>query len=467
MDTSTADGICRVTVLTPGGRTDLALPSDVVLADLYPEILRRTGQRGPAGAPPGWLLLRRDGSALDGSRTLAAQRVLDGELLRLRPFAEALPPVVHDDVAEAIAAAATGGHRWAADPRRAAGLAGGGLLLVLLALVLWYADPVRHDMHGLPGILAGIAGTVTAGVAAVRARVHGDVPTATASGIAALPLLLVAGSGLVGAGAGQGPGRLQLLLGCVIVLVASALLAVLVRPGDAPFVAAALASGTGILASFAAVLTQAAPASVAAVCAVAAIGAMAFLPALTARLVRLPTGQPVPGGRDEPVDGARIAATVRRGHHVLLGLLGGCAATVLACGAALGFAHSGWARTLALACGLAALLRSRIHRRPEQRACLAAAGAGTVVLLLLGLALDPATGGVQSELRTVWLAAGVAAGAALVFGLSLPGRRHGRAAPLLLGRLLDLAEGVVLLSLLPLCLAVLGGYAAVRSLTGG
>ena len=67
----------------------------------------------------------------------------------------------------------------------------------------------------------------------------------------------------------------------------------------------------------------------------------------------------------------------------------------------------------------------------------------------------------------MWLAAGVAAGAALVFGLSLPGRRHGRAAPLLLGRLLDLAEGVVLLSLLPLCLAVLGGYAAVRSLTGG
>lgn len=85
-------GFCRITVVAPDGRIDVALPEDIPVADLHPEILRLSGQSPEAGAPVGYHLVRRDGTVLDSARSLAAQRILDGELLSLRPFAESLPP---------------------------------------------------------------------------------------------------------------------------------------------------------------------------------------------------------------------------------------------------------------------------------------------------------------------------------------------------------------------------------------
>lgn len=85
-------GFCRVTVVAPDSRVDVALPEDIPVADLYPEILRLSGQSPAQGAPVGYHLVRRDGTVLDSGRTLAGLRVLDGELLSLRPFSESLPP---------------------------------------------------------------------------------------------------------------------------------------------------------------------------------------------------------------------------------------------------------------------------------------------------------------------------------------------------------------------------------------
>lgn len=92
MSTTAATGFCRVTVVAPDSRIDVALPEDIPVADIHPEILRLTGQTQTAGTPTGYHLVRRDGTVLDGARTLVAQRVLDGEVLSLRPFAESLPP---------------------------------------------------------------------------------------------------------------------------------------------------------------------------------------------------------------------------------------------------------------------------------------------------------------------------------------------------------------------------------------
>lgn len=156
MSTTAATGFCRVTVVAPDSRIDVALPEDIAVADVYPEILRLTGQTQPAGTPTGYHLVRRDGSVLDGARTLAAQQVLDGEVLSLRPFAQSLPPAVYDDVSDAVASAVTRDrHLWSDELLRGAGLVGGVLLLVLMGFVLWFADPIRHDMHSLPGIIAG------------------------------------------------------------------------------------------------------------------------------------------------------------------------------------------------------------------------------------------------------------------------------------------------------------------------
>ncbi|MEW2181372.1 EsaB/YukD family protein, partial [Streptomyces sp. NPDC005406] len=107
MSTTAATGFCRVTVVAPDRRIDVALPEDLAVADICPEIVRLTGRTQAVAVPAGHHLVRRDGTVLDGARTLADQRVLDGEILSLRPFAESLPPAVFDDVSDAVASALT------------------------------------------------------------------------------------------------------------------------------------------------------------------------------------------------------------------------------------------------------------------------------------------------------------------------------------------------------------------------
>ncbi|GAA2725755.1 MULTISPECIES: type VII secretion integral membrane protein EccD [Streptomyces] len=477
MSTPATTGFCRVTVVAPDSRIDVALPEDLPVADVHPEILRLTGQTQPPGTPTGYHLVRRDGTVLDSARTLAEQRVVDGEILALRPFAESLPPAVHDDVCDAVAAAVTRDRAlWDTRLLRGAGLLAGALLLVLTGFALWCADPVRHDMHGLPGIVAAAVALTLVALAGVRARVYRDGGSAVALGLAAVPHLLIAGSGILGPAAGEGTGRLQFLLGCATVLVASVVLTALTPSGDAPFVATVVASATGVLATFGAILTGAAPAGVAAVCAVTAIGALAFLPALSARVARLPIGYAAPraaaaddldapsgGAGSEPVDAERIAAQARRGHELLLGLVGGCAAVVTGAGAVLAFSSGPWARALALAAGLAMLLRARLFRYTAQVAAVLGAGLAVLALLVLGLALNPPAG--SSDVRTIWLTAAVAAVAALLTGVGLIVPRKGLSP--FWGRVSDVAESVFLLSLVPLCLAVLDVYATARGLTGG
>ncbi|MFF3059676.1 type VII secretion integral membrane protein EccD [Streptomyces sp. NPDC057909] len=492
MSTTAATGFCRVTVVAPDSRIDVALPEDIAVADIYPEILRLTGQTQAAGHPTGYHLVRRDGTVLDGARTLAAQQVLDGELLSLRPFAQSLPPAVFDDVSDAVASAVTRDrHLWSDELLRGAGLLGGVLLLVLMGFVLWFADPVRHDMHSLPGIIAGSAGLLLTAFAGVRARVYGDRATAVALGLGALPLVLIAGSGIIGPDAGQGPGRLQFLLGCVAVLVASVVLVALTPSGDAPFVAATFVATVGTLATFVAILTGVSATGTAAVCAPVALGLVAFLPGLSARFARLPIGyaspRTAPGGYDDsfadpnaspepegvPVDANRIAAQARRGHEMLLGLVGGCAAVVVGSAAVLGFSGNVWGRLLALAAGLAMLLRARLFRYTSQVACVLVAGIGAIALLVLGLSLNPPADLMRElarygdsgslNIRTVWLSAAVAAGAALLTAIGLIIPRKGLSP--FWGRLLDLTESALLLSLVPLCLAVLDVFARARALT--
>jgi type VII secretion integral membrane protein EccD len=259
-------GFCRVTIVAPDSRVDMALPDDVPVADLYPEILRLSRQTPAEGAPVGYHLVRRDGTVLDSSRSFAAQRILDGELLTLRPFSESLPPAVVDDVSEAVASAVSRDRSlWDGDLTRVAGLVGGGVLPALLAFVAWTADP-RHDMHSLPGVLAGVAGLLLVVLGCVRARVYDDRTAAVALGLGALPNVGVAGSGLLSLSDGQGIGKLQFLLACAAVLVASVVLTLCSPRGDGPFVAFAVASGLGLLTSFAALLGSWTPAETAALC---------------------------------------------------------------------------------------------------------------------------------------------------------------------------------------------------------
>ncbi|MFJ5710982.1 type VII secretion integral membrane protein EccD [Streptomyces sp. NPDC093105] len=475
-------GFCRITVVAPDGRVDVALPEDVALADLYPEVLRLSGQTPAPGAPVGYHLVRRDGTVLDGSRSLSAQRILDGELLSLRPFAESLPPAVFDDVSDAVASAVSKDRTlWSDALMRGAGLFGGATLLVLLAFVLWTAEP-RHDMHGLAGILAGVTAVLLLALAAVRARVYDDRGSAVALGTGAMTNAAVAGSGLLALTEGQGIGKLQFLLACTAVLVCAVILTIVSPGGDGPFVAFAFASAVGMLVGFAAILTELTPAETAAVCAPFAVGALAFLPGLSTRFARLPIGFEPPrttvggyGSEAEPqgpVDAVRIAAQARRGHELLVGLVGGCALVAVGSAAVLGFSDTVWGQLLALATGVAMLMRAHLFRYTAQVGCALAAGLGSLVLLGLGLALNPPTelllaalkgDGTALDIRTVWLSAAIAGVAALLTAIGLIVPRKG-VTPFW-GRFLEIAETFVLLTLLPLCLAVFDVYHSIRALT--
>ncbi|MCZ7457639.1 type VII secretion integral membrane protein EccD [Streptomyces sp. WMMC940] len=475
-------GFCRITVVAPDGRVDVALPEDIPLADLYPEILRLSGQSPAEGAPVGYHLVRRDGTVLDSARSLISQRILDGELLSLRPFADSLPPAVFDDVSDAVASAVARDRTlWTDGLMRGAGLFGGSVLLVLLAFVLWSADP-RHDTHGLPGVLAAVAGVLLLALACVRARVYADRGAAVALGIGSMANAAVAGAGLLPVASGQGVGRLQFLLACAAVLVASVILMMVAPGGDGPFVAFAFAAAVGTLVTFVAIMTGMEPPETAAVCSPLAVGALAFLPGLSTRFARLPVGfepprtavggygaDPAPQG---PVDAERIAAQARRGHELLVGLVGGCALLAVGSAAVLGFSDDVWGRLLALATGIAMLMRAHLFRYTAQVGCALAAGLGSLVLLGLGLSLNPPAellaaalkgDGAGLDIRTVWLSAAVAAVGAVIIAIGLIVPRKG-VTPFW-GRFLEIAETFVLLTLVPLCLAVFGVYHSIRALT--
>ncbi|WP_367326130.1 type VII secretion integral membrane protein EccD [Streptomyces sp. HUAS ZL42] len=476
-------GFCRVTIVAPDSRIDVALPDDIPVADIYPEILRLSQQSPAEGAPVGYHLVRRDGTVLDSSRSFAAQRILDGELLTLRPFSESLPPAVFDDVSEAVASAVTRERTlWSGDLTRAAGLVGGGVLPTLLAFVAWTGDP-RHDMHSLPGVLAAVAGVLLVVLACIRARIYDDRASAVALGLGALPNVAVAGSGLLPLTDGQGIGKLQFLLACAAVLLASVLLTLCSPSGDGPFVAFVFASAIGVLATFGALLADWTPSEVGALCAPVAVGALAFLPSLSMRFARLPIGFDPPNtaprsayGADpapqEPVDAERVAARARRGHELLVGLVGGCAVTAVAASAVLGFSDGVWAQLLALVTGVALVMRAHLFRYTAQVAPVLAAGLASLVLLGLGLALNPPHAVIRDaltgdrtdlDIRTVWLVAVIAAVAALVTAIGLIVSRGGLTP--FWGRFLEIAEGFVLLTLVPLALAVFDVYATARAMT--
>ncbi|GHC89310.1 type VII secretion integral membrane protein EccD [Streptomyces flavofungini] len=481
-------GFCRVTIVAPDSRIDVALPDDIPVADIYPEVLRLSRQSPAEGAPVGYHLVRRDGAVLDSARSFAAQRILDGELLTLRPFSASLPPAVYDDVSDAVASAVTSDRTlWNGDLTRAAGLIGGAVLPVLLAFVTWTAEP-RHDMHSFPGVLAAVAGLLLLTFACVRARVYDDRAAAVALGLGALPNLAVAGSGLLPLTDGHGIGRLQFLLACAAVLVASVVLTLVSPRGDGPFVAFVCASAIGLLAVFAAALWRMEAVETAALCAPLAVGALAFLPGLAMRFARLPIGFASPHaarptyGADldpdadrapqDPVDADRIAAQARRGHELLIGLVGGCALVSVGAAAVLGFSDNGWGQLLALATGVAMLMRAQLFRYTAQVAATLAAGLACLVLLGVGRCLNPSDNLMRDalngdtaalDLRTIWLVAAIAAAAVLCTAIGLITARSG-VTPFW-GRFVEIAEVFVLLTLVPLTLAVFDVYASARAMT--
>ncbi|MGH3416195.1 MAG: type VII secretion integral membrane protein EccD, partial [Actinocrinis sp.] len=238
-------GFCRITVVAPNVRVDVALPEDVPLAELLPDVLRMADQWQSEGAHAGFVLARMDGAELDTGMSFAAQGVRNGDLLYLRPATETLPPPVYDDVVDAIAQSVSDNTRmWGARNFRQIGLTGGAVLLGLGVWVLWTSD----DPHGMPAFVAGVMALLLTVFGGLRSRVYGDHVGGAVLGGAAVPYAFLAGLGILPIDHGAWLGRSHFIVGCSVVLVLAVIGAILQEEHDEAYLAAAIAAAVGAVA---------------------------------------------------------------------------------------------------------------------------------------------------------------------------------------------------------------------------
>lgn len=441
---------CRLTVLAPRTRVDVALPVDVPVADLVPMLLELVGEpRGNGWQPVPWRLSGAAGGSLPVAATLEELAVPDGEMLRLAPVSLPPPAPVFDDPVDALATSA-------ADVPALGGRFGAGAVLVVAAAA---AAICAAPGPGSPSstVVAGLAAVAALWAAfwlarrpppapdAARTAALVAVPAAAAAGWTALPPMaggLLAHLLLAVAAAGVAATVAQV----VVRVVAPALIAVVV---------AAVVIGGGLIGMRIGATPQAATAAIAAL----AIVVGPLLPRAAIRLAGLP--RPVVPGDPDPGDGglspAELADRAALARGYLGGLAGGCAVAVSAGAvvtAALDSATGGWVGTAFAAAAVTALgLRSRGYAdAAPARTTLAAALAGGIgVAIVLGLVAGAASWTALAML--VICAAGVLA----------QGRATSPISPVT-RRMIDMVEGVLVVTAVPLALGAMGVYEIVRGL---
>jgi type VII secretion integral membrane protein EccD len=455
------EGLARITVRAPRRRVDLAVPHQVPLAELLPDLLRRAGEAAdgydPSAVPPvgGWILRRGDGTPLTGDTALAHQGVRDGDVLYLVPGGLAWPEPVYDDVVEEIAADARAhGRPWDAGAARVAALVAAAA--VLLAGAGLVATPGWSGAAGLAAFVA--AGLLLTG--GLVSRALGDGVTGAVAGGLAGPYAAVAGWQVAGSGSDVTADRL--LVAASAVLFASVVGAVAVGSGRPVFVGGAVAGLSGAAAALVSFPLD--PSGAAAVLAVVLVLAIGLVTPLAVRVAGVPvplvTADPDLLAEERRPDRTALRAAVGRADDVLAGSLLGIAVTAVGCVAVLA-ARGGLAGPLLGGLTAAALLlRARLFPAIAARLPLLAGGFGGLGLVAVFWFVDAGPG-----TRLAAATAALVVAAALLVAAASARRRPAAPSPYL-GRLVEVLDVVVMVALAPLAFAVLGLYAWVRTLAG-
>ncbi|GIF76613.1 type VII secretion integral membrane protein EccD [Asanoa siamensis] len=443
--------LALVTVNAPQRRVDVALPPDVPLADLLPEVLRQAGETlaDDGEAHGGWVLRRTDGAALEGGATLRDQGVRDGDLLHLVPARQEWPALAYDDVVEAIAdGARRHGTAWSGLSTAVTGLAAAGVVLGVALVVLLRAGP--DSIAAMLTTLGAAASLTVAGVLAARA--WGYRAAGVALGAYSLPYAFAAGALLLAGGAEPGLrwiGPLDLLLGCVALALHGVLGIVGIGAGRRIFSAGILA---GLLGAATAALGFALSAHGAAAILLALLTAgVGVLPRLAIRLARVPV--PPAGADDDPgTDPDRVQTAVTRAEEILGGLLIGHAVLAASAAGVLALDGGGWGQALAAVCGTALLLRTRVFATVRQRVPLLVAGTAALAAVAL-----TATADATPLLIVATGALGLAGSLLLTVGVRRPAGPY-------LGRAGDLLDTALLVAIIPVACVVLGLFARATTL---
>lgn len=438
----TADtGLVRVTVVAGPRRADLALPGVLPVADLLPEVAAVTGALDPAVVHGGYRLVRADGTVLEPAAGLLAQGVEDGAVLTVELGVHDVPPVLYDDVVEAVADAVEAQTvPWSPQDGRTAGLLAAAGLLGVAAVTLALQRPA-----GLPvAVAAGVVAVLLVTGAAAAARLRAAHETA---------LLLAAAAPVFAAVAGWAalPDDAWLALPAVPAGLAAAVTAGLgaLALGHRGAVLLPVVGLGSLLAVVGGVVAAGQPVeAVVTVTAVVVVLAGALVPWVSLAGTRLSAPQP---RRDadlvadpEPISPDAVRREARTGRATLLGLTALVSAVlVLAAPFAVRLGLAG--ALVVLACAVALLLRTRQYRD----AVLVRTGVGGAVLALVAAAVTAA--GVHPGWRTPLVVLLLAAGVLLVLAAVLP-----RTPSVRLGRLGDVLEGVALVAVVPLAVVAVG-----------
>lgn len=465
MVNTVGSGLCRVTVVAPKTRIDLALPEDVPLADLLPTLLRYAGEdlADDGTTKGGWVLARLGGMVIDSTRSAGQLGIRDGEQLYFTPRATSAPDAVFDDVVDAIATATQDrGGRWRPSLTRRFGIGSAvGTLLLGVALTVLAGPPQLPGALGALGV--GLALLVAATIAA-RALANSQ----TGLVLALLGITYGATGGLLVAAGGHGVGDLRaphvLLAGAVAVLYA-VLGASAVADYAHVFLGAAICGVAIVVGSLVSLLFGASAAGAGGVVGAVALACTPVLPSCAFRLGRLPMPT-IPAGPDElradteTVDGHRVLHQSDAADRHLTGLLGATAVVGLGAEVALAFGGTGWPRLVLLGVlALVLLARCRSFAGGWQRLPLMTAG-----MLGLGLTAVAAFTEVGPALRLLVIlpALLVVAVVCLVSGLALA---ETRIMPVWT-RLVDIVEVLLIVSVVPLAMWICGAYAFIRAIKG-
>ncbi|GIF69716.1 type VII secretion integral membrane protein EccD [Asanoa ishikariensis] len=459
---ATTAGSSRVTIVAPKTRVDLALPSEVPLADVLPTVLRFAGDR-LADEPDGrygWSLARLAGPALDIAQSPAQLEIRDGELLYLRPRGGEQPEPVFDDVVDAIATATRmRPGRWSTATTKVFGLGLGAAALVGGAVALALIGPPR----GVAPAVALVLALLLLATSAVAARGFGDHRNGLLLAIVSMVYAAVGGLTLFAGSRGLADlGAPDLLVCAAAVVFVSAVAgsAAVAAYGQIFLAASAGAVGLGVAAVIC-MIFGATPAGAASIVLALALVFVPAMPMMSYRLAGLPVPT-VPSGTEdlrtdtETVDGARVLRLAERADDLLAGMLG--AVGLIAAGSALALVTSGGTAgyVLCAALGLLLFMRARWFISTAQRLPLLGAGVVAIGAIAVGGFLTTSVLG-----RLTLVVAGLLVVAAISVGAALGAGR--RRSPLL-GRTVDILEILLILGILPLVVWASGLYGWIRAI---
>lgn len=458
--------LCRVTIVGPQRRLDISVPVDVPFAELFPTILRHAGQNlADIGlGHGGWVLQRLDGPPLDPAGTPAQVNLRDGELIYLRPGMSQLPELAFDDVADVVASGVNDRpDRWRPEyTRRFMIYAAGAFLLAGVVPLLLSGPP-----WVAPSVVAGTVSVLLLLSGVVLSRAAGDSQAGAILGYAGLPYAFV--GGWLGAGRSAGIGHLgatNVTAGLAAVTAVAAVAAVGIAGDALPiFLGAAAAAllgtaGAGVDSAVSGVNA----AGVAAATLAVALAFTPLMPTIAFRAARV-TLPPIPTSPADlrqdklTVDGKTVLQRTVRADRFVTGISAAIGLVGFAGLVPLAFTHGWLARISCAASAIALLLRSRIFRGRAQRLWFMAPGVAGFLLLATGMSVDASQRAILAGVLVPMLVI-----AAIVIGVGswLPDHRLSP----FWGRMADIIDLLVVISLIPLALGVLGLYGRIRGLSG-